>query len=282
MHVDMPLAFRLRTGMIHLKSLKSQVHVHSHLCLPLRALSLLHSSGTMADTDVFHLKVFQELLAPHGIDCTEEFYDQYIFGRANGPIAEDLFPNQSPEESHKFFEHKEEVFRARAADHLEPLEGLVNLLTELRASGVRIAAVTNATRANCEMMLRVLGVTDFFEVIIIGPECTEAKPSPIPYLEGMKQLGITDPKRCVVFEDSVTGTTAGVGAGATVVGVRTTQTEKTLHEAGAEYTVRDYRDLNIAKMVADFKDFVIPHKDGPAPHKKPTQAASTIAEVVSA
>lgn len=36
-------------------------------------------------------------------------------------------------------------------------------------------------------MLESLGLTDFFEALVIGAECERAKPNPDPYLEGLRR-----------------------------------------------------------------------------------------------
>jgi beta-phosphoglucomutase-like phosphatase (HAD superfamily) len=110
-----------------------------------------------------------------------------------------------------------------------------------------------------EMMLRVLGVAEYFDTVVLGEEVAESKPSPVPYQVAMRRLGVTDPTRCVVFEDSLPGVMAGVAAGAIVVGVRTTQTDEALRKEGAQYTIRDFTELDVEKMIRELKDFVKPH-----------------------
>ena len=57
---------------------------------------------------------------------------------------------------------------------------------------------------------------DFFDGrIFSGDDMACNKPSPDVYLAAAAALGVA-PQRCAVVEDSVTGVTAGAGAGATV------------------------------------------------------------------
>lgn len=86
--------------------------------------------------------------------------------------------------------------------------------------GIRKVAVTNAPRLNAELMLRALGLEGYFEHLVIGTECTRAKPFPDPYLEGMRLVGATDAARCVAFEDSPTGLGAAVAAGIPTAGTQ--------------------------------------------------------------
>ena len=48
------------------------------------------------------------------------------------------------------------------------------------------------------------------------------KPDPAPYLQAMAALGV-EPGECVVIEDSQAGITAGLAAGAAVLGVPSLQ-----------------------------------------------------------
>jgi beta-phosphoglucomutase-like phosphatase (HAD superfamily) len=68
------------------------------------------------------------------------------------------------------------------------------------------------------------------------------KPDPEPYLKGAQILGMpaTD---CIVFEDAPAGIRAGKAAGARVLALRTTVTERELREAGADWIVEDCSEL---------------------------------------
>lgn len=82
----------------------------------------------------------------------------------------------------------------------------------------RIAVASGADRYKIEMQLKKTGVLEYFAGrIFSGHELPRNKPHPDVYLTAAAALGV-DPKRCAVVEDTVTGATAGVAAGATVFG----------------------------------------------------------------
>ena len=91
-------------------------------------------------------------------------------------------------------------------------------------------------------MLRVLKLDSWFEAVVLGEECTRAKPFPDPYLEGMRQLGL-QAHETLVFEDSPSGVRAAVAAGIPTIGLLTGQSEQVLREAGASLIVKDFRDV---------------------------------------
>jgi beta-phosphoglucomutase-like phosphatase (HAD superfamily) len=90
-------------------------------------------------------------------------------------------------------------------------------------------------------MLSALGLDTFFETLVIGAECSRAKPHPEPYLEGMRRLGV-DAAHCVAFEDSPSGMTSAVAAGLPTFGVLTSQSCEALRAAGAVACIADFRD----------------------------------------
>ena len=80
----------------------------------------------------------------------------------------------------------------------------------------RIACASGADRFKVELMLRKLGLMDYFEGrVFSGYETPRSKPFPDVYLAAAAALGV-NPLRCAVVEDTVPGVTAGVAAGATV------------------------------------------------------------------
>ncbi|MEP6791984.1 MAG: HAD-IA family hydrolase, partial [Ramlibacter sp.] len=82
----------------------------------------------------------------------------------------------------------------------------------------RIACASGADRFKVELQLEKCGLMPYFKGrIFSGHELLRSKPAPDVYLAAAAALGV-DAKRCAVVEDTVTGVTAGVAAGATVFG----------------------------------------------------------------
>ncbi len=80
----------------------------------------------------------------------------------------------------------------------------------------RIACASGADRFKVEMQLTKVGLMDFFDGrVFSGHEMPRSKPAPDVYLAAAHHLRTPAP-RCLVIEDTPTGVTAGVAAGATV------------------------------------------------------------------
>lgn len=211
---------------------------------PLEAV-LFDVDGTLCDSDPIHYEAFVEMLQEAGfnggVPITEEFYVENIAGKHNEYLCGALFPDWDFEKGMKFLNDKEALFRKMSANKLVPVNGLGRLRKWIEERGFKRAAVTNAPRPNAELMLSTLGLCDFFQDVIIGGECERAKPFPDPYLKGLEAIKASA-AHTLVFEDSPSGTRAGVAAGMPVVAVTFRNPEHMLKEAGATLLIKDYDD----------------------------------------
>ncbi len=94
--------------------------------------------------------------------------------------------------------------------------GAADALDMVRAAGFRTALVTSTERDLVEIALDTIG-RENFDVTVCGDEVDgRNKPLPEPYLKACGLLDV-DPARCVAIEDSPTGVSSAVAAGATVL-----------------------------------------------------------------
>jgi len=111
----------------------------------------------------------------------------------------------------------------------------------------RIAVASGADRIKVELQLNKAGILDCFTGrIFSGHETPRSKPFPDVYLAAAAALD-GDPARCAIIEDTVTGATAGVAAGATVFGYCPGEpghsSAEALHAAGVVQVFRDMEAL---------------------------------------
>ncbi|XP_074264718.1 haloacid dehalogenase-like hydrolase domain-containing protein Sgpp [Silene latifolia] len=210
---------------------------------PVEAI-LFDVDGTLCDSDPLHHYAFREMLLEigfnGGVPIDEEFFIKNIAGKHNDDIARALFPDDF-ERGLKFTDDKETYFRRLVKEQLKPVDGLHKLVKWVKDHGLKRAAVTNAPRANAELMISMLGLTEFFQAIIIGSECEHAKPHPEPYLKGLEAIGASK-EHTFIFEDSPSGIKAGVAAGMPVIGLSTRNPEDFLMEAKPTFLIKNYED----------------------------------------
>jgi len=187
--------------------------------------------------------MLQEVGFNNGARIDEPFFRKMISGRHNPDIMLDLFPEWPEEQRTDFYMAKEARYRELALQGgLKCVEGLPRFLQWVEERGLKRAAVTNAPRENAEVMLAALGLEGYFDLLIIGAECTRAKPNPDPYQAAMNHFGVSAAE-AFALEDSPSGLQAAVAAGLPVVGLTTGQSAERLQGAGATITVSDFDEL---------------------------------------
>ncbi|MEC3860577.1 HAD-IA family hydrolase [Mesobacterium sp. TK19101] len=207
---------------------------------------LFDLDGTMLISDPIHQTVFRDMFAERGRSFDEDDYMTLFHGKHNLESFPVVFPG---EDAQALSEQKEALFRDRLTSNVPPMPGLHALLDQAAAQGWRVAVVTNAPRDNAVAMLAALGVTDRIDALVIGEECSAAKPDPTPYRVAMDRLGVA-PDRAIAFEDSASGMRAAAASGAFAVGIRSGCDDATLRAAGAQITLQDFTDTALPAVLA--------------------------------
>ncbi|HYE41237.1 MAG TPA: HAD family phosphatase [Ramlibacter sp.] len=209
---------------------------------------LFDCDGVLVDSEGITNGVLREMLADLGWqlspqECMRIFLGKavkderaLIEARTGRPLTEEWFV--------QFRERRNE----RLIAGVGPVRNAVQAVQRIsdRYQG-RIACCSGADRWKVEMQLAKCGMLPWFEGrIFSGHEMPRSKPAPDVYLAAMAPLGVT-PARCVVIEDTVTGTTAGVAAGAVVYGYSPPEAghdaPAALRAAGASVIFTDMAEL---------------------------------------
>ena len=128
---------------------------------------------------------------------------------------------------------------------VEPYEGSVTFIRQLRHQGFKIAVVTSSQ--NCTAVLKAAKLDHFFDLQVDGnvihAEHLAGKPAPDTYLRAAKLLGV-EPSRAVVIEDALSGVEAGsAGNFGLVIGVARKGNAEELRRHGAHLVVNDLGEL---------------------------------------
>ena len=128
---------------------------------------------------------------------------------------------------------------------VEPYEGSVKLLYQLRHQGFKIAVVTSSQ--NCTAVLKAAKLEHFFDVQVDGNTIharqLAGKPAPDTYLMAANLLRV-EPARAVVIEDALSGVEAGSnGKFGLVIGVARKGNANELRRYGAHVAVNDLGEL---------------------------------------
>jgi HAD superfamily hydrolase (TIGR01509 family) len=197
-----------------------------------RVLALLWDlDGVIVDSGHFHYMAYREVLAPLGVDLTEERYTTGLFGKRNDDILRDVLGEGVPDDQiTRVAALKEEAFRRLVRGNVTPLPGAVALLSRARETGLRQCIVSSTPRANIELVLESLAVRQMLDAIVGEEDVSRGKPDPEGFLTGAERLAVS-PSASIVLEDAPDGIAAGKSAGMRCIGVATTRPPERLAQA---------------------------------------------------
>ncbi|WP_034383302.1 HAD family phosphatase [Deinococcus sp. YIM 77859] len=218
--------------------------------LPFAAV-LFDLDGVLVDSELLGNAVWLDLLAEHGLTLDRDT----LMRRAVGGTHQALFDWLHAE--HRWvppegFLPELDARLARAFTATPAIEGAADTLRALRAAGLPVAVASNSLRARLRLKMAAAGLADLVGEHVYDPAHVggRGKPAPDLYAFAAAQLGVS-PTRALVVEDSVTGLTAGVAAGATVWGLLAgghihPDSAQALRQAGAEHVLFSHAELRAA------------------------------------
>ncbi|MEY3905176.1 MAG: hypothetical protein RIT08_1092 [Actinomycetota bacterium] len=109
------------------------------------------------------------------------------------------------------------VMEQKLLKELELIPSALELLLECKNAKIKMALVTASTGRQMRSALTRFP-KDIFAATVSRDDVSFTKPNPEPYLKAASLLGV-DIRKCVVFEDSLTGVESGLSAGAQVIGI---------------------------------------------------------------
>jgi HAD superfamily hydrolase (TIGR01509 family) len=209
---------------------------------------LFDCDGVLADSESITNGVLRDMLQEQGWTLTPAECMRLFLGRAvidqRALIEANTGKPLSPDWLAEFRERR----NVRLQAEVQPIRNAVAAVAQVHARMAgRIACASGADRYKVELQLQQCGLMPYFEGrIFSGHELPRSKPAPDVYLAAAAALG-ADPRRCLVVEDTVPGVTAGVAAGATVLGYSPPEAghdaPQALRAAGAVQVLADLLEL---------------------------------------
>jgi HAD superfamily hydrolase (TIGR01509 family) len=195
---------------------------------------LFDCDGVLVDSEAITCGVLRDMLEEQGWALTlQQCMDIFVGHAVTDKRSEIEAHTGQPLTQDWLLAFRERRNTALVADIQAIPNALLAVQQLHQALGGRIACASGADRFKVEMMLKQVGLADYFAGnIFSGHEMPRSKPFPDVYLAAAAHLG-ADPARCAVVEDTVTGVRAGVAAGATVFGYAPLGNGEAMLDAGA-------------------------------------------------
>jgi len=199
---------------------------------------LFDIDGTVLDTTDFIILATEHALLTHGLSTPPRAAIASEVGKPFNIFYESLTgikENQFLQDTHRQFQ--------RSNLHLSKLyPNSIETLTELKARGIKLAAVTTRSRITSLDTLRLAGTLDFWDTIVSGEDAPAVKPDPSPLFLALERLGI-EPGAAAMIGDSHFDIQAGINAGTKTVRATYGFHQDHLHEPEPDYFINDIKEL---------------------------------------
>ena len=218
--------------------------------MPLRAL-VFDFDGVIADTEGPEFEAWRDTWLDYGHELTLAEWVQCI--GTNDPHGWDPLTALAARVGAGF--DPDEANRRRRARHHPlihaldaPLPGVVDLLAQARAAGLRTAIASSSDDAWVPPLLEQLDLVDHFEHLSLFDGTCPAKPAPDLYLRACAALAVA-PAEAVAIEDSPNGIAAAKAAGLWCVAVPHAIT-RGLDLAAADLVVDSLEHLSLEELLS--------------------------------
>ena len=175
--------------------------------------------GVLTDTAEFHYRAWRRLADEAGLSFDRQANEALLgISRRESLLLIVGKRRYSEAELQEMMDRKNRYY-VESIESITPqdvLPGVLELLDELRRSGIKIA-IGSASK-NARSVIDKLGIADRVDVIADGYCVEHPKPAPDLFLYAATQLGIA-PAHCVVVEDAPAGIAAAIAAGMWAIGL---------------------------------------------------------------
>ena len=197
--------------------------------------------GVIVDTAKYHFLAWKKLANSIGIDFTEIQNEQLkgisrveslekILAWGNKTLAEEQFMELMARKNDDYLSYINKM------NENEVLPDVPKVLAYLQEHSQPIAL--GSASKNARMILQKVQLIDYFKSIVDGNNVHETKPDPEVFLRASEHLKV-EPKKCIVFEDSVAGVQAANRANMISIGIGN---DDILGEA--DYVFRDFTEIS--------------------------------------
>lgn len=159
--------------------------------------------GVLADTEPLHLQAKAEILhsfgiceAEHSASCGKsnlEFWEAYIENYDLPIKAQELDERQC-----------RLVLSYAQMQQLQPSRGLEELLAALQSRHIKIAVASSSHSRLVIPMLDLLGIKEYFDLVVCGDRVKNLKPAPDIYKLALAGLGVSA-ENALCVEDTESG-----------------------------------------------------------------------------
>ena len=205
-------------------------------------LIIFDCDGVLVDSERIANAVFAKVLEEEcGLRLSlEQMFDTFV-GHSKAQclqIVENMIgASPLPVLSHRYQQDIDQALR----DSVVAVNGVESVLQTI---DIPYCVASSGSHQKMTTTLGKTGLAQYFDSNIFSTtDVARGKPSPDIYLHAADSMGVTDPDRCLVIEDSPVGVKGAVAAGMTVFGYAELMKPENLLAQGAHHTFDRMQDL---------------------------------------
>ncbi len=206
---------------------------------------LFDLDGVLTDTSEFHYRGWKRLADEEGL----------AFDRADNEALRGVSRRESlllmlkgrviSETQMEAWMERKNAYYLELVEKMTPadlLPGAMELLSELRAAGIKIAIASSSKNAG--LVMDRLSLAPAIDALVDGNMVTLSKPAPDLFLKAAELVG-TRPDESVVVEDAAAGVEAGIAGGMWTVGLGPVE-----RVGMADLVIPSLEDVHLAQILA--------------------------------
>lgn len=214
-----------------------------------RILSVIFDlDGVIVSTDNCHYLAWKRMADEEGIE-----FDRKINERLRGVSRMESLAIILEKADKEYSEAEKQAMAARKNGYYveligsltenDILPGAMDTLNGLKEKGIKVAV--GSSSRNTPIILKQIGLADFFDAVADGNAIKNSKPDPEVFLLAAKLLNL-DPANCLVVEDADAGVQAALAGGMRVLGVGSASVNPT-----ATFTAENLETADLESILND-------------------------------
>lgn len=217
--------------------------------------------GVIVDSEPLHYQAFADVTRRMGYKFEYRFYVDQFVGRDDRDAFREILRLEGRESDLNQIKNlcfqKQIVFEQLAMDSVSLIPGALQLITQSYEE-LPIAIASGSTMADIELMLRKVGLRDYFQILVTADDVERSKPEPRIYELAVQRLSTAHPTQhlrpedCLAIEDTGSGIDSALGAGLRTLGVATTVPLSNLRNA--ERVTSSLTDVTVERLREWFTD----------------------------
>ena len=200
--------------------------------------------GVIIDSEPVYFKIDKQMFEELNIAVSFEEHCTYV-----GTSSQNMW--DAIIKKHGIPDHPGELMRKEYdlylehlvnANDLQPIDGVMELINGLHENNFKLILASSSRMEVIDIILKKFKLSDLFIAKVSGSELAHSKPHPEIFLRSA-QLAGSEPKECIVIEDSKNGVAAAKAAGMKCIGfLNPSSGDQDLKSA--DMVIRSFKEVN--------------------------------------